>query len=564
MRKTADISFEATLQTPAAASAVLAQASAAVEAWIFSKGIHEPELEQDNFLLEDQRIATLTRKVTDVAGGTLLHVRVQEPLDAQIFDTELRLAMMGSGVAVACELRVGAATPGAPIRFEVHLPRVVRDIIGLSESWSVAGTPISTRAALFMGAAAGDELAAVLWQHDRSIPVIVVSDHNGLLLAPGIHDVLARECAGAALVVRADRDACWQLTALKGAEWSCFNGAIRLYYPRIADLAEPRRHPLWVPRFFGDIDDATNTERRLRALLRRLTLSYSAFSTYVPSILAEAQAAIDASLRAVVPIPMYVDQDWQAMATSYGVDNARLQKETKALRDEVVDLRVQLSNVQSALGWNQPAETQDPPPAQMSPPATVKDAVDQAALLYPDDLVFGNAVQHGVAGLAPDSGPPSKILAHLKALSELAQARRKGPLGENVVTWLRRKGVPCSPESETIRGNVEERTRRTWDDGCGASRFFDLHLKPTDATSPDRCVRIYCEYDDNAHKTIVGWVGRKEAWTVTHWDAQQAAGADGAPRPAAPPQGVGQSRDILIVTEDRSTTDRRQTTKDRE
>lgn len=509
MRKTADISFEATLQTPAAASAILAQASAAVDAWISSKGVYDSGTERDNFLLRDQRVATLTRKVTDVAESTLLHVRVHEPLDAQTFDTELRLALKGSGVAVACELRVGAATPGAPIRFEAHLPRVVRDIIGLSEAWSVAGTPISTRAPMFAGAAAGDDLAKVLWHPDRSIPVIVVSDHNGLLLAPGIDDVLARECAGAALVVRADRDACWQLTALKSAEWSCYNGAVRLYYPRLSDSPEPRRHPLWISRFFDDADDVTAMERRLRALLRRLTLSYSAFSTYVPSVLAEVQTAIDAALRAPVATPGHVDQDWEAIASLYATDNDRLQEEAKALRDEVADLRVQLSNLQSVLHWNQSAEPGDPHPAQMAPPATVEAAVDQARVLYPDDLVFGSAVPDGIAGLAPDSGPPAKILAHLKALSELAQARRKGPLGENLVTWLRKKGVPCSGESETIRNSAEERARRTWDDGSGRGRLFDLHLKPTDATSPDRCVRIYCEYDDNARKTIVGWVGRK-------------------------------------------------------
>lgn len=52
------------------------------------------------------------------------------------------------------------------------------------------------------------------------------------------------------------------------------------------------------------------------------------------------------------------------------------------------------------------------------------------------------------------------------------------------------------------------RAARPWDDGNGQRKVFDWHLKPSDATAPDRCVRIYFEYDENRRKTVVGWVGR--------------------------------------------------------
>jgi len=35
-----------------------------------------------------------------------------------------------------------------------------------------------------------------------------------------------------------------------------------------------------------------------------------------------------------------------------------------------------------------------------------------------------------------------------------------------------------------------------------------MHLKPNDALSPDRCVRIYFDWDDATRQVIVGWVGR--------------------------------------------------------
>jgi hypothetical protein len=33
-------------------------------------------------------------------------------------------------------------------------------------------------------------------------------------------------------------------------------------------------------------------------------------------------------------------------------------------------------------------------------------------------------------------------------------------------------------------------------------------MKPSDATAPDRCVRIYFEIDPEIHKVVIGWVGR--------------------------------------------------------
>lgn len=73
--------------------------------------------------------------------------------------------------------------------------------------------------------------------------------------------------------------------------------------------------------------------------------------------------------------------------------------------------------------------------------------------------------------------------------------------------WLDARGVTASIESETIKGSASERRHRTWDAGT-ERRFFDLHLKPNEATHPDRCVRIYFDYDESMQCVVVGWVGR--------------------------------------------------------
>jgi len=63
-------------------------------------------------------------------------------------------------------------------------------------------------------------------------------------------------------------------------------------------------------------------------------------------------------------------------------------------------------------------------------------------------------------------------------------------------------------ESDTIRNNKDQMKRRSWHDGL-ISREFELHMKPSDATSPNRCVRIYFDWDQGRQKVVIGWIGRK-------------------------------------------------------
>ena len=133
--------------------------------------------------------------------------------------------------------------------------------------------------------------------------------------------------------------------------------------------------------------------------------------------------------------------------------------------------------------------------------------MEKAIKDFPGVLTFGSDVDTGVKGLAPDAGPPEKIYIYLQTLAETVHLRRGSGLGLGLIPWLQNKGVSVSGESETVKGSTAENRKRTWNDGAG-SRLFDLHLKPSDGTSPDRCVRIYFDYDDTRRVVVVGWVGR--------------------------------------------------------
>lgn len=102
---------------------------------------------------------------------------------------------------------------------------------------------------------------------------------------------------------------------------------------------------------------------------------------------------------------------------------------------------------------------------------------------------------------------PDKVLAYLEQLAEMVRERRTKGLGNQMLKWLQLRNVTASGESQTVRNSESERRKRTWDAG-GHARVFDTHLKPSDGVHPDRCVRIYFDYDDALQRAVIGWVGR--------------------------------------------------------
>ena len=114
----------------------------------------------------------------------------------------------------------------------------------------------------------------------------------------------------------------------------------------------------------------------------------------------------------------------------------------------------------------------------------------------------------GLRVLAPDAGPPEKILRYLSELDTMTEKMKTGTLGMDPNQWLGERNVHYSRESYTIRNSPVEMSKRTWNDGSGGTLQFEDHLKPNDSTSPDQCVRIYFEYDRESGVTLVGWVGR--------------------------------------------------------
>lgn len=476
-----------------------------IESWLQSKGSRAGD--GRSVVLSDGRVATIDRVVLKSSRGQLTELVVTEPRPDGWFRTAIAVAESEGTVAISVGLSA-AATALAPVYVDVRCPRLVRDLLSPPSAWHYQGTPVASTPIDFKGEVGGDGFIALAWDPARSVPVVAVSDEYGSVLHPGIVEHLAGDLAGLAVVARLDPQASWRVTRRKGKEWSCYSGAIRLFWPRIADGDSPYRHPLWTPtRLLGSMPDTEMAAERIRRELRRRILGQSAFAVSEPPLLPMLRRAAREEELSALRAKATADANYKALADEY-FEAATKANEIIAQRDdEIEELRAKIRGLQYAL-QSKRDEHEEIEPDTETPPSTVEDAVLVAMEELDDDLVFGGAVTDGISTVARDAGPPEKILSYLRVLRDFTRARRKGALGTTAVKWLQDRGAIASGESETVRNSPKEQQARTWDYGNGERKTFDLHLKPSDATAPDRCVRIYFDYDETRQKTVVGWVGR--------------------------------------------------------
>lgn len=476
-----------------------------VDEWLASKG----KLTEagDQLAVHDGRLATIDRNTIASSQGSISELVLTEPTARGWFRTSIATAESADTLAVSVSLSAGSSSL-SPLSLDVHCPRIIRTLLALPGAWTYGATRLTAVPVNFIALAGGDAFINSVWNPERSVPLVAMSDEYGAVLHPGILEALAGDLAGLAIVARLDPAASWRITARKGKAWSCYGGAIRLYWPGLEATVSPYDHPLWTPiRLLDGVADTETAGGRIRSQLRRRILGQSAFAISESPLFSQIRRVARQEEIAALHAKVKEDTDYLVLAEGYSAELSKAQVLIEQRAEEIASLRAQVSSLQLALKWKDAASDAVEPDTE-TPPSTVEEAVLLAMDRFDSTLIFGAAINEGLGTVAPDAGPPDKILNYLSALSDLTEARRKGALGTTAIKWLESRGAIASGESETVRNSLREQEARTWDDGSGAKRAFDLHLKPSEATSPDRCVRVYFDFDEKRGKTIVGWVGK--------------------------------------------------------
>jgi hypothetical protein len=368
---------------------------------------------------------------------------------------------------------------------------------------------------MLRGSDGGDVLISMIWDSTRALPLIVVSEELGEVLCGGIETQISADLAALAMVARIDVDASWRVTEIAGRDWSCFGGAIRVYWPGAARTQSPFRHQLWTRSRLQEsaisVEDAAS---RLRRQLRRIILAQSAFAIAPPAALGEIQhAARKGELDALRERLLSKERDAEAAndlflrAAEMEEQKFQLELENRRLCSEIERLNAERLGLIAALAPTR-GDEDDIEPETEAPPDSLRAAVELAKTRLHTNIVLGEDAESGIPELRDEPRAAEKLLQSLTVLAELSERLRNGPIGIDVLRWLNERGQRASGESETTRNNKRLMAFRTWGDGTGKKQEFEHHLKPTNGVSPDRCIRIYFRYDHGRRIIVVGWIGR--------------------------------------------------------
>jgi|694.fasta_scaffold00416_55 hypothetical protein len=485
-----------------------ARIRALIDSWLQSKGSFDEDPARLTF--KDGRLGSIKKRTRKCTDGNLYEVMLIEPIESGSFTTNIAVASGDAQLAI--NITLGAVSELlAPSRLDIRCPRIVRDILHTGYTWNYKGTHVPIAPIIFQGLEGGERFIQLAWSKSRSLPLISISSIAESPVNPQGLSEIAYDLTGLAVVAEIDEEAAWLITEQKGKEWSCYGGAVRVYWPGLDDASSCFEHPLWTSqRLLQGVDDAAQAVKRIRSQLRRRILSQSAFGITEPAFLQGVRKAVRAEGLRRIKDQLAKGKSFEETAEECYTAACNAEERLDEAYNEIEELRAVVESLQCALAWKGAGENGSEviQPSPLPPPTTVEESIVQARETLSDVLAFGLDVEKGVATLARNAGPPEKILEYLQALGEFTKAKRLGSLGMTAIKWLEGKGVLGSVESEGTMNNPSERSARTWDYGNGEKRPFELHLKPSEATSPDRCVRIYFDYDEEREMTILGWVGR--------------------------------------------------------
>lgn len=162
-----------------------------------------------------------------------------------LWHTQLVLASLETEIEVGIVLRVASQSfTIRPARFTLGRPWIVKKIT-IDFACKIGGRTINATPSHLEAADIDDFVTSSLTNSQRALPAVLVSIDP--YADQPVVDVnkLADTLVGLAEVyVLSDKWAAFRLTDLVGQSLSCFNGAVRIYWPHFSLDSKPLEHPL--------------------------------------------------------------------------------------------------------------------------------------------------------------------------------------------------------------------------------------------------------------------------------------------------------------------------------
>jgi hypothetical protein len=322
---------------------------ASVLTWLESKGAPKG-VSEGSFSPEDNSEGSF--QIQDAVDGDrswwFLQLEEKNQI-GQCFATALSITSGSDWVSVYITLEVGWTHPHImPLNNDARCPKIVRSLLDLPGNWYL-GSSVIRKLRRINGFDDGEALASEILLPDRSIPILAVSSHDGNVVLPSLDKKLADDLAGLANVVVIDKDASWALTDTLGSYFSCYQGSVRLYWPRFSLRQGRYYHPLWTyDRLRSNSKDIKETREQFRKQLRARIFRACALSVTRPREVDEIRDAVRQRPLKELRERAHSLEEYKELAGLYANENEALREDNKSLHVRIDELESDVSRLQFA------------------------------------------------------------------------------------------------------------------------------------------------------------------------------------------------------------------------
>lgn len=424
-----------------------------------------------------------------------------------------QFARNGPKLEASVSIRIVSTHPIAkPLSYTLKRPSLVDKLLQ-SFLCSIGKTPIPLKPRELAKEEAEPFVDDILCAPDRWLPVVTISAEQGMrdyLIDP---NEMQQTLLGHAQVV-AFRDS-WTSRAWTDAltvkELSCYNGAVRLYWPGFTRKAKPSDHPLHMA---DSIRWHIDQHQPLAQHLFRSLVAVSGFRFSNPPIARLVREAIEGDKHA-----RFLDMLKNAKAHE---ESGQIMRELERAWDEVEQLKLERDEARNQASelsreleaqkeaWNAyrgQRPTTAPVAEATAPRAPVRnvaEAVERARADFPDTLVFlPNAIES--ARQSPYKAP-EKVYNLFQSLDELTRIwHDTGSIGSGWHQALKPKGFDYAEFiSPTTKGKFGGEYTFQYD---GKPILFENHVT-LGAHSADTCISIHWYRDEGRKRLVIGWCGK--------------------------------------------------------
>lgn len=458
---------------------------------------------------------------SDLKGQSLVDLTWSHPDDYDKslgWSTHLALLRTPSGLTLSLDVAVtGLSFRVAPTNIKLGSPRLARDVTRL-KTVRLGGRTYNATPEL-VSADVVDSLCEDLADPARPHPIVLVSrravDDIPLVDA----QQLAESLSGVAKVYElVDKWSAFRLTELLGKALSCYEGAVRIYWPRFSPQADPFVHPLWMPWQFADDGSA---DRSLRQVARTV-FDAASFRHVEPHEMQALRRAAERDVRLAMRANAIDSADTDKLLEDLYKLEDKL-KEAESQNDELAKecetLRANSMALASTASWNQefqasPSNPPLPQPQTHTLIETVLDVVKVAKAKAKHLKFLPSALTS-----ARDSPfkHPDRVLQALEAIDEVASIWVESLQSGKSVGSLRE--LFKSKYGFNYADDVSQTSKSKWAEEYKTShdgKDYDISPHITiGGKQADTCLSIHWAWNKDLKKVMVAHVGRHKTNTKT-------------------------------------------------